>query len=73
MGGICTAATIGLEGCNTFSQPGNQLGGFFSLVGSMVTSMMASFTGESACTGWAPLGWPFWVGLWGIPPEGPLH
>ena len=73
IGGICPVATTGQEGCNTFSQPGNWFRGFFSLVGSLVTSVVASLTGESACVGWAPLGWLPWFGLQGIPPEEPCN
>ena len=39
---------MGLEGCSTFSQPRNLFRGLFSTAGSMVVSMVASFTGGSA-------------------------
>ena len=55
-GGICSAATTGLEVCNTFSQPGNWFGGFFSAVSSMAMSTVISFLGESASVGWTPTG-----------------
>ena len=62
-GGICLAVTMGLEGCNTFSQPGNLSGGLFSAAGSMVMSMVASITGALAGVGWA---------LWGVTSLGGL-
>ena len=52
-GGICPVATMGLEGCSTFSQPGNLFRGLFSTVGSMIMSMVASFTGGLANVGGA--------------------
>ena len=52
-GGIHLAATMGLEGCSTFSQAGNLFGGLFSAAGSMVMSMVASFT---VGAGWCWLG-----------------
>ena len=48
--------TTGLEGCNTFSQPGNLFGGLFSAAGSMVISTAVSFVGALAGTGWCWLG-----------------
>ena len=45
------AGTMGLEGCNTYSQLGNMFGGLFSLVGSMVMSTVTSFTGVPAGVG----------------------
>ena len=56
VGGICLVATTGLEGCITSFHPGNQSGGCCFLVGSLVTFMMASWTGESVCIGWALTG-----------------
>ena len=56
-GEICPMVAMGLEGCNTFSQPGNLFGGLFSAVDFMVMSMVASFTGAPAGVGWA---------LWGV-------
>ena len=48
---------MGLEGCNTFSQPGNLFGGHFSAAASTVMVMVASFTGVPAGVGCA---------LWGV-------
>ena len=62
-GGICLVVTMGLEGCSTFSQPGNLLGGLFSAVGSMAISMVASFMGALAGVGWA---------LWGVTSSGEM-
>ena len=70
-GGICPAVTMGLEGCNTFSQPGNLFRGLFSAVGSMVASTAASFTGVLAGVGWAPLGVTSSGGMMGLPLEEP--
>ena len=60
-GGICLAATTGLEGCNTFSWPGNLFRDLFSAVGSPVISMAAFFVGAPAGVGWA---------LWGVTSSG---
>ena len=64
-GGICLAVTMGLEGCSTFSQPGNLFRGLFA-AGSMVVSMVASFTGVLAGHSGE---WPLLVGWWGFPLE----
>ena len=52
---------MGLEGCSTFSQPGNLFGGLFSAGSSTVISMVASLMGVPAGVGWALwghlLGW----------------
>ena len=45
---------MGLEGCSTFSQPGNLFRGLFSAASSMVVSTAASFTGMLAGVGLAP-------------------
>ena len=56
MGGICLAATTSLQRCNTFSQPGNQLGGCSSLASSSsAASKVTSLAGEST-----HVGWTFW-------------
>ena len=45
--------TMGLEGCNPFSQQGNLFGGLFSAVGSMVASTAASW---GNLFGWVTVG-----------------
>ena len=44
-GRVSLAVTTGLEGCSTFSQPGNLFGGLFSVAGSMVIPTVASLMG----------------------------
>ena len=56
-GGVSPAVTMGLEGCSTFSQPGDLFGGLFSAAGSMVIPMVSSLMGVLASIGWA---------LWGV-------
>ena len=65
-GEVSPAATMGLEGCSTFSQPGNLFGGLFSAQGPMVISMVASLTGCWLVLAWCSGGWPPWVGWWGF-------
>ena len=46
--GICPATTMGQDGCNTFSKPGNLFGGLFSAEGSLAVPMVASSSGVLA-------------------------
>ena len=69
--GICPAATMGWEGCNTFSQPRNLIGGLFSAMDSLAIPAVASSSGVLTGVSWCSKGQPPRL-VWQMsPPEGP--